>query len=297
MGGMTNISDTAKQAQADARRDDGRFGMQVNTFPEVRLNPPLHPDESLRRLNDHKARHEVLTAAGAFATPYDNVHVMDFEDEHPHPTHDDIVEQLFDLPFRTDEYGEPLYDDEEREKAAAEFSRRAAAGLGGVLTRADDLRRGDVVTVDHLGDHVRTPGEHPQHAVVVSPDSSNVEGGLLIRLDDDSILSVPYGTVLPALGYRYRGTDYAASALVAKLIRDGELTGAARTMDPREAVHQFTEANALGDGDTDYPQQIVPLLSPASPKWCLDDSAHGPHQQRNDFGDIDTCTGIAEGRA
>lgn len=215
------------------RLDQAPTWLQDAVMPSL-IGDDNHPDTAAWR----KARHDRIIAAGGFASTYDNAYMVDFEDLYPTSTPLDAAAALFDM-----EEAAPGEDPSEREMAAAEISRRAAAGMGGVLEDARNLRAGDRISVAHLAEHLHASWDTTEHEQVTRVDEW--EGSVQIHLTYGRILGLPAGARVPALGFDIDGQEMTATAAVAELRRRGELAPAAHGMDPFDVLHQYHQANGL----------------------------------------------------
>jgi hypothetical protein len=228
--------------------------------PSLADDTSLHPDIAGATAAWRKARHERILAEGGFASTYDNEYLIDFEDQFPTNTPLDAAAGLFMM----EPFDEENDDADAREKAAAELSRRASAGVGGVLADLRDLRMGDQVSLAHLAEHFSSPHDYTTaFAVVRGADPIGADGNVMVALDDGRYLNLPLGSRVPTVGFIYQDRPYTSEQLVQHLVRTGQLSPAARGMSPAEAVHQHNAANALDESDLDYIHPATPTVKGA----------------------------------
>jgi len=206
-----------------------------------------------------RARHEQIVAEGGFASTYDNEYIVEFEDEYPTNRPEDAAEALFYLPNNEEDGTSP-----EREAAAAELSRRAAAGVGGLLIDARQLRPGDQVSVAHLTTHFDQAWARERYATVTVADAGGTDGDLHLRLDDGATLHLPTGARLPAVGYRVGDEELTGTDLVAQLVREGATSyRASKELTPAQVVARYNIERGLEPGDPEYIDTITPTLEGA----------------------------------
>lgn len=215
----------------------------------------LHPDASTSIAQWRKGRHDRLVAEGAIATSYDNEYIFEFEDEYPSNTSQDAADALSDL-ARHEEDGR-IYDEDERIDAAAELSRRAAVGVGGVLTDLRQLKVGDKVALSHLvHSDDREDGLYDTLLTVARPDTTGADGDVYIGLEDGGLLCLPIGARVPVLGYEHQGEPRTPTQVVHELVRTGSLPADARRMNPHDAIAQH---NATRDErDPSFVRPVTP---------------------------------------
>lgn len=212
-------------------------------------------------LSWQQTRHEKLIAAGAHATAYDNGYLAEFEERFPSDTPADAADGLRQI--RTLD-GELANTD--RELAAAELSRRASVGVGGVLVDARELRAGDYISLAHLASHF--PDDHAwtgeRYAAITRADVTGIGGNVTLTLDERTTLTLPTGARLPALGYEYDGRLFTGSALIAELVSSNE-TIYRNDMVARshEFVTHYNQQLGLTSGHPAYIETIAPTLDGA----------------------------------
>jgi len=209
-----------------------------------------------------RARHDQLMAQGAFATAYDNDYIAAFEADHPTALPTDAAWALMDLP----ELDEHIDDDPEREAAAAELSRRAAAGVGGLLADARELRAGDQVSLTHLREHL--PSRHEwaadQHMTVTGVTGSGTDGQIAVAFDGGLTLYLPAGSRLPAVGFQRGDKQLSGADLVAELVTTGETSyRSSMELTPAQIAEKFNTLRELDPSDPDYIDTLTPTLTGA----------------------------------
>lgn len=63
-------------------------------------------------------------------------------------------------------------------------------------------------------------------------------------------------TMTQPIGYTFHTDQLHPQCLVERLLASGELSPAARDMSTEQVLWQYTEANALEQGDEDYPEAM-----------------------------------------
>lgn len=225
--------------------------------PSVADDTNLHPGPAGSTAAWRKQRHDRLIAEGAFATTYDNSYLISFEDEYPRNLPEDAAAALFDLGDIADDANE-----DEREQAAAELSRRATTGVGGALIDARELVPGDQISLSWLADHFPDAEKYRTgYATVDRPDRSGAEGDVYIRLTDGELLRLPIGARVPAVGFDYQGITKSPAQIVRLLARSGALPPTAMQLAPAEAIATYNAG--LGADDPDFISPRNPTLTAA----------------------------------
>lgn len=215
----------------------------------------LNPGLSAGMARWRKGRHDRLMAEGAFASSYDNEYMVEFEEEFPSNTAQDAADALGNL-NRHEEDGQ-VYDEDEREKAAAELSRRASVGIGGVLVDLRELKAGDQIALSHLvASDSREDGLYVSLATVERPDTTGADGDVYVRLENDGLLCLPVGARVPAIGYTHQGAGHTPSQIVRQLVRSGALPPEAKNLSVEEAI--ATHNAGLQETDPAYVRLTVP---------------------------------------
>lgn len=215
----------------------------------------LHPDAAAQMARWRKDRHERLLADGGFASSYDNEYLLEFEDEYSSNTAQDAADALGNLP-RHEEDGR-IYDEDERETAAAELSRRAAAGVGGALTDLRELKAGDRIALSHLvHSDDRENGTYDDLVAVARPDTTGADGDVYIGLEGGGLLCLPIGARVPTLGYDYQGTARTPSQVVQQLVSAGDLPPEARRLNPHDAIATYNASRT--SNHPDFIRQVTP---------------------------------------
>lgn len=200
-----------------------------------------------------KARHEQIIAQGGYASIYDNAHIIDFEAEYPANTPLDAAAGLFNLAPK-----DGYEDDPERDAAAAELSRRAAAGVGGLLVDVRQLRPGDQVSLAHLAEHFTDADQwvNEKYAPIAGTDPIALSGEVIVSLEGNRHLSLPAGTRLPTVGYIFAGREFTGSGLVQELVRSGDVSFRASKTQVREVVERYNTERGFEPGDAGYIEPI-----------------------------------------
>lgn len=209
----------------------------------------------------HAVRHEQVIAAGGLASSYDNEYIAEFEERFPSGMPADAALGLRQIrPLD----GEPA--NASRELAAAELSRLAAQGVGGLLVDARHLRPGDQVSLAHLASHFPDHESWPreQYATITRSDASGAGGTITLALDEGRAIDLPTGARLPALGYEYDGRQFTSSALVAELVGTHEMSyRESMALNAPHFVVQHNTRLGLQPGDPASIDFLVPTLNGA----------------------------------
>ena len=211
----------------------------------------------LANLAWRKDQHARILAAGGHASSYDNEYIAEFEYSHPTNTAQDAAAELYNMP----PLGEDACGETDRELAAAELSRRAAAGVGGTLIDVRQLRPGDQVSVTHLAEHFSEKHKWDIAGLptVESADSMGAGGDVIIRLKGGALICLPTGSRLPTVTLNYQGSQLTTSALISRLVAEGEVSyRASKTKPAADIIDQYHRDRALNPSDAGWVSTNMP---------------------------------------
>ncbi|SDH35828.1 hypothetical protein [Microbacterium sp. 77mftsu3.1] len=204
-----------------------------------------------------KDRHDEMTAAGAFATTWDNEYITDFEHTFPSNMPLDAAAGLFDMEELPD--GDPSFETE-RELAAAELSRRAAHGMGGILTDIRELRAGDQISLAHLSEHIDFDTAE-LHTVTATDTWGDIAK---VQLEGGRYVHFPTGARVPTAGYEVDGQEVAPGSLVKELVATGAISYRSKGDPHAGIVARYNTERGLTPGDDGYITPLTPNTTGAT---------------------------------
>lgn len=210
-----------------------------------------------------KARHDQIIAAGGFCSSYDNNVIADAEDVYGSAVPADAVAALSDLrSLDADDDDDACV---EWELAAAELSRRASHGVGGVLTDARALTAGDQVSLKHLDGALSGLSnlDTSELLTVTSPAEKINDSLTAITLNGQTVY-VPTGTRLPAAGYAREGRVLRDAELRTELLERADVSYRRRDLPVAELVEHVNTVRGLTPTDPDYIHPLIPTTTGAT---------------------------------
>lgn len=199
------MSTTTFHETQHPRSTDGTFAEKPQTAPEAVLPPAasVHPDNVAARSTHRRERHDELSAEGALASSYDNVHLMDFEDEFgEEPDEATMFSGIETIGAGWDPEEDYFSEDIARERSLAvgELSRRIAQGQDGELRDATKLNPGDRIDLARLSedaydDNAEFPPA-PDYATVITRDTA---AGEVFLHTDGGLAVLPEGVLIPVV--------------------------------------------------------------------------------------------------